>query len=142
MKRLVLLIAIITGLVLFGLMGSGSTDKGPMVEQLLTLPGNDRAARSLEQRSLELDLPEQDQPVEVTVLRLPRPGAPRLLLVHGTPGTLLNWTPVVFGDTSFEGLVTHFDVTAIELSGHGMSDDGLESAYLSALPVGDNRVIH
>jgi pimeloyl-ACP methyl ester carboxylesterase len=128
-KRLVLLIAILAGLVLYGLTSFGSTDKSSMVEQLLNLPGNDRAAPSLEQLSLELDLPGLpglDQPVEVTVLRLPRPDAPRLLLLHGTPGTLLNWTPVVFGDTSFEGLNSSFDITAIELPGHGMSDDGLE----------------
>lgn len=126
MRRSALLIVVLVGLLLAGPLGSCTLDKDSMKEQLLALPGNAVAAESLERLLLDLDLPDVDGPVEVTVLRLPRSGAPRLLLVHGTPGTLLNWTPVLFGDETFEGLTARFDVTAIELPGHGMSRDGLQ----------------
>jgi len=52
---------------------------------------------------------------------VPRSGAAPVVLVHGTPGTLFNWTEVALGVGSFPGLAADRDVYALEMLGHGLA---------------------
>ncbi len=126
MKRFAYLGVFVVGLALVLVAGCSSLDKQSVSEQLLALPGNESLAPHLETHALPLNFPGVDEVVELKVLRMPRPGAPRLLLIHGTPGTLLNWSESLRGSEDFEGLEAFFDVTALELAGHGMSRDDLQ----------------
>ncbi len=116
---LVVLVAVVVA-------GCSSLDKAELARRLAALPGNERLAAALDTTTATLT--RDGAPVEVTLThaRLPRPGAPRLVLVHGAPGTLYNWSAAIDGDDSHPGLAAAFDVTAVELAGHGLSDDGLE----------------
>ena len=53
--------------------------------------------------------------VSIHVLRWPRPGAPPLLLLHGTGFLADLWRRAV------EGLHEHYDVAAVDVRGHGRS---------------------
>ncbi len=65
----------------------------------------------------------------------PRPGAAPVVLVHGTPGTLFNWTEVILGVGSFPGLAADRDVYALEMLGHGLTIIGTIAAALFVLAV-------
>jgi pimeloyl-ACP methyl ester carboxylesterase len=106
--------------------GCASLDKPDLQERLAALPGNGPLADALRQATVELDRDGERLQVPVTYARFPRAGAPRVVLVHGTPGTLYNWSDLIAGDGGFAGLAEDFDVTAVELAGHGISPDGLE----------------
>lgn len=112
------------------LTGCRSLDKRELAGRLAALPGNGRLAAALD--SVRVPVPwtedgtEDGAEVELSHARLVQPGAPRMVLVHGAPGTLYNWSAAIEGTDDAPGLADAFDVTAVELAGHGLSDDGLE----------------
>ena len=44
-------------------------------------------------------------------------GRPTVVLVHGTPSSLMTWTDVVFGGAGYEGLAKDCDVWAFDMIG-------------------------
>lgn len=46
---------------------------------------------------------------------------PTLVLVHGTPASLFDWTSVIFGSQQEPGLIERFEVFAPDLPGHGLT---------------------
>ena len=103
-----------------------SLGKDELAARLAAVPGNDVLASALRQVTVDVDLDGRRRSVNVSFAHLPRLGAPRLVLVHGAPGTLFNWSELISGTDEFAGLADDFDVTAIELAGHGLSRDGVE----------------
>jgi pimeloyl-ACP methyl ester carboxylesterase len=98
-------------------------DKAELLARVRALPKNEVLAQvPLSQRTLPA-AEETAPPETLTWLRLPRPDAPRVVLVHGTPGTLSFWSRTILGSTGADGLEADFDVTAIELPGHGVHPD-------------------
>ena len=106
-----------------------SLDKAELEARLAALPGNEQLAAALRHEAVDVEWKGERLEVPVAVARLPRPGAPRIVLVHGTPGTLFNWSTLIAGEPGpdgFRGLAEDFDVTAVELVGHGVNLDELE----------------
>lgn len=79
----------------------------------VAVPGDDGATAEVELTYLKVDCTGErvsDVPV---------------VLVHGTPSTLLCWVDVVFGGPGYAGLAATHDVIAIEIAGHGMATGDL-----------------
>lgn len=118
------LLAALTGALLLA-SSCGSLPREEVRRRLLELPKNEPVAAGLETTTLQADLGAGPVELELVHLRVParnpKPGARPLLLVHGTPSTLCNWAPVIYGDSEHPGLAEHRDVHAIELLGHGFA---------------------
>ncbi len=76
-------------------------------------------------------------------------GRPVVVLVHPTPGSLVSWTPVVFGP---DGLAQSCEVYALEMIGHGITRTELDAysfercaawvnAFLEALELSDVTLV-
>ena len=138
MPWIVLAVVLVAAVVL--LAGRRSLDPDVVRERLADLPKN-AALSAFPLSTAEFRLARQGGALalELTWLRLARPGAPRLVLVHGTPGTLYNWSRLVAGGTGLDGqhlergLVDDFDLTLVELPGHGLSRDSLEHVDFALL---------
>jgi pimeloyl-ACP methyl ester carboxylesterase len=64
----------------------------------------------------EIQMIDQVQrPGDLNVVEAGSPTAPTMLLIHGTAGSLVWWTPVV------PALVEHYHVVLVDLAGHGKS---------------------
>lgn len=105
------------GLLLSGCVSSISKDEATV--RVMALPQN----QHLHLREVTVELPG-GPPLRVRYIREgPRAsGAPTLVLIHGTPSSLLTWRDVVFGTPDCAGLSDSFDVIALDLVGHGLSD--------------------
>lgn len=120
--RWFLLLALVPG-VLLGFAACTSMSKERIEERIRALPSNQLPADArLERRRLVLDPGDGPRPFDVTWLHVPaRPehrDRPPLVLVHGTPGTLFTWTPILFGE---DGLAGSRPVYAVEVLGHGFA---------------------
>ena len=104
----------------FVLAACSSLPKEEIERQLMALPKN-HAAAALGYSTLDasISLAGKSRPVKFNWLRAGTPGKPRLLLIHGTPGTALTWSELIFGAPGFEGLASDFDIYALEVIGHG-----------------------
>jgi len=125
-STLTLLLAGATGLALAGLAGCSATSKAELESALLALEDHEPLARAgPTRRALALELPDGVLEAEATWLRVPaerhRADTPPVVLVHGTPGSLVTWTDVVFGGEDFDGLARDHDVYALEVVDHGTS---------------------
>jgi pimeloyl-ACP methyl ester carboxylesterase len=129
--------------------GCGSMPKGEVRSRLLELSKNAPVAeRGLTTLPLRADLGDGERDYELVHLRVPArepvAGARPLLLIHGTPSTLCNWAPVIFGDGEHPGLAAHRDVHAIELLGHGFAPGSHEPysfQQLAAFTVAATRAL-
>lgn len=120
----------LAGLALLAALGwsSCALSKTAIEERLLALPGNaPLRAHGIERRSTTMLLEGERREVELSWLRFPprepRPAGqrPAVVLVHGTPGTLLSWTELALGAPGSAGLSEELDVYAIEVIGHGFA---------------------
>lgn len=94
--------------------------------RLLALPKNAPARAALRRRTVELALDGELREVEVAFLHAPGPPAAEggpVVLVHGTPACLFDWTELVFGSarTGGAGLADEREVFALDLPAHGIT---------------------
>ena len=107
-------------------LGCRSTSKADVRLALLQLEKNQAASElGLSRREIEVQVAGETQRLELVYLHAPaqRPSTTRrpVVLVHGTPSTLFNWTEVALGGPDFDGLSADRDVYAIEVIGHGIA---------------------
>ncbi len=127
-----LVVATASGLAaLLGLVGVSacrSLPKDAVETGLLALPKNTPVREiGLERHTLDIEIDGQAMSVETTYLHVPAsqpadPPLPPVVLVHGTPSSLVTWTWLIFGRDGGQGLVATLpdrDVYAIDVIGHG-----------------------
>ena len=100
--------------------------KGTLEERLLALSKNEAAAaHGLQRVAMTANLTGTEESWELVYQHRPalNPAAGRdpLVLVHGTPGTLLTWAPLMFPEEASTPLHADRDVYAIEIVGHGIA---------------------
>ena len=120
--RLGLILLVLAGL---GFGACGSMSKARIEEQVRSLPSNALPASArLVQADLDLVLGGRENSFDVRWLEIPAnagaAGEPPLVLIHGTPGTLFTWTPILFGES---GLAGSRPIYALEVIGHGFARD-------------------
>ena len=116
---------------LFALLGGSlvacrSMSKATLEEHLLTLPKNEAAAaHGLQRMTMTANVTGTEQPWELVYQHRPAidpvPGRDPLVLIHGTPGTLFTWAPLMFPEDDSQPLHADRDVYAIEIVGHGIA---------------------
>lgn len=101
--------------------------KKPELEQrLLELPKNSAAREiGLERRVATVNLEGRPVEIEYTWLHLPSTDAKRqsrapIVLVHGTPASLFNWSLLLFEENAPSELVGAADIYALDVIGHGV----------------------
>ena len=104
----------------------GSMSKDTMETKLAALGKNQPLVeRGLRRLPIVCDLGAGSVTLELVHSFVPatalRSEAAPVVLVHGTPGTLFNWTEVILGVGSFPGLAADRDVYALEMLGHGLA---------------------
>lgn len=106
--------------------GCRSLDKATVEERLLALPKNAPLAGHLQTLEREIELGGKRVRASFRHLRAGTsgPGRPVVVLVHGTPSSLVTWSSTILGQG---GLAEDCDVFAIEMVGHGMTRTELES---------------
>jgi len=105
-----------------------SSVEKPKLEPLLRALGKNQPAAALQRLPFQADLGLGQRDYELVYLHVeatePNPGPP-IVLIHGTPSTLLSWTELIYGSTKpgteFEGLAASHEVYAIEIIGHGIA---------------------
>jgi pyruvate dehydrogenase E2 component (dihydrolipoamide acetyltransferase) len=123
-RRLLALTALLGLAVAATATGCSTMEKSEIEARLLALERNAPArAHGLSKQRVTLEIGGKAQEAELVYLRAGEPQASQVpvVLVHGTPSTLLHWTPLVFGASDFEGLAAHREIYAIEVAGHGMA---------------------
>lgn len=79
----------------------------------------------LQRVRMRVDLGRGEREEELVHLRVGplsgRPSRATIVLVHGTPGSLACWTPLVFGREGRPGLAHEHEVVALEVVGHGLA---------------------
>lgn len=104
--------------------GCRDMDKSEIEARLLALPKNAPIAElGLQRSSLTLELDGEARTLELVRYGT---GTPRIVLVHGTPGSLFTWSELVFGRDGAPGLAADFGVLAIDVVGHGIQPDALD----------------
>lgn len=99
-----------------------SLEKVEVEQRLLALEKNAPVrALGLQTRAAEVLLGGETRDVEFSYYRAGRsgPGRPTVLLIHGTPSSIVTWTDAVFGGADFEGLARDCDVWVLGMLGHG-----------------------
>ena len=102
--------------------GCCSMDKSKIEERLLGLHKNAPvSALGLSTKKAEIVLGGEKTQAEFSYYHAGSagPGRPTVLLIHGTPSSLVTWTGVVFGGAEFEGLARDCDVWVLGMLGHG-----------------------
>ena len=107
MRRMLLAAGLLLGLLALtaGLATCASLGKDELERRLLDSPRGRAVAGALRRETLTLTLARGQREVEVSWLRRPRAGAPRVVLVHGTPGTLVHWMDLIDGGPDSKGVV-------------------------------------
>lgn len=122
MRKLPVLFATLTAAVAggIGLAACSSMPKPEIERRLLELPKNrPAAALGYSTREATILIGGSSKPVSFSWLHAGQVGKPRLLLIHGTPGTALTWSELIFGDQEFAGLEQDYEIFALEIIGHG-----------------------
>ncbi len=116
-KIVLALIAVGIGLLAFG--GCSSMKKSELETRLLALEKN-RPVREagLQVRSAEVTIGLERVPVEYRWHQAGSSG-PIVLLIHGTPSSLVAWTEVIHGGPGYEGLAQSCRGYALDVLGHG-----------------------
>ncbi len=113
-----------------GLSACVSTDKDEIESALLALPKNERIrAHGLVRETISARIGDRVIEAEVTYLHVaPRVhsarSVPPIVLIHGTPSSLFTWSPLVFGEGDFPGLVETLPeraIYALDIVGHGIT---------------------
>lgn len=101
-----------------------SLDHAELEDQLLQLDRHAAASRvGLQRQPISWSAEGESTAAEGVVLR--RAGGeqdrPVIVLIHGTPGTLLGWSPLMFPEQESLGFSPEFDVLAVDVIGHGVT---------------------
>jgi pimeloyl-ACP methyl ester carboxylesterase len=127
MKPMSLALALLALLLLLAVgIGAGcvSPSKASIERRLLALPGNAPLQGRLEslERAVRLDGREHTAQFRFFRAGAAGPGRPVVVLVHGTPSSLVTWTDVVYGPG---GLAESCEVYALDVVGHGLTSTRL-----------------
>jgi len=123
-RRHALLIPALLALAAAAAVGCRAMDKSEIEARLLALPKNAPvAALGLTRSTLSLEVDGEVRTLELVRYGL---GEPRVVLVHGTPGSLFTWSELVFGSDGAPGLGADLGVLALDVVGHGIQPDTLD----------------
>lgn len=123
-RRSLLALALLLALGAVAGLGCRTMDKSEIEARLLALPKNAPvAALGLERSRMTLLVDGETRELELVRYGT---GTPRIVLVHGTPGSLFTWSELVFGRDGGRGLAADFGVLAIDVVGHGVQPDALD----------------
>lgn len=104
--------------------GCRGMDKTEIEARLLALPKNAPVAGlGLSRSALSLEIDGVTRELELVRYGT---GTPRVVLVHGTPGSLFTWSELVFGRDGEPGLADDMGVLALDVVGHGIQPDALD----------------
>ncbi len=128
-----------------------SSSKASVESRLLALEDNVLLRGRIQTiaRAIEIDGQRVDAEFRYLAAGERGRGRPVVVLVHGTPGSLVTWTPVVFGS---DGLEQDCEVYALEMVGHGTTRTELDGysfercaewvgAFLEALDLADVTLV-
>lgn len=121
MRTLLVVLVILAALVAasFLLASCSSMPKHEVQEKLLALPKNKAAAAiGYTKQAAAITIAGASRSVQFEWIRAGTVGKPRLLLIHGTPGSALTWSELIFGTPEFAGLAGDFDIYALDVIGH------------------------
>ena len=132
--------------------GCSSTKKSELETRLLALDKN-RPVREagLVVRNAEATIGGERVPVEYRWHQAGTSG-PIVVLIHGTPSSLVAWTEVIHGGPGFEGLAKSCRVYALDVLGHGTTRTEISpysfqscadwiSGFLDALDLRDVTIV-
>lgn len=123
-RRHALWIPVLLALAAVGAVGCRAMDKSEIEARLLALPKNAPVAElGLTRSTLSLEVDGETREMELVRYGL---GQPRVVLVHGTPGSLFTWSELVFGRDGAPGLGADVGLLALEVVGHGIQPDTLD----------------
>ncbi len=135
MRTIAVLIAVTAAAVALSfLMAScSSLPKDEIERRLAALPKN-KAAAALGYSTSEavVSIDGKSRRVQFSWLHAGTPGKPKLLLIHGTPGSAMSWSELIFGTSGFDGLLGDFDIYALEVIGHGSARSELSKYSFQA----------
>lgn len=100
-----------------------SMKKSTLEERLLALEKNAPLRGRVETLTRRVTLGGEELEAEFRYYRVGERGRPVVVLVHGTPSSLVTWTGTVFGPG---GLAESCDVVALEMVGHGTTRTTLD----------------
>jgi len=154
MRRRPLTILALAGLTTAFIVAAGcSSMKKPELESRLLALDKNRPVREagLQVRAAEATIGGELVPVEY---RWHQAGAsgPIVLLIHGTPSSLVAWTEVIHGGPGYEGLAQSCRVYALDVLGHGTTRTEISpysfqscadwiSGFLEALDLRDVTIV-
>ncbi len=121
--RALLTAALVLGLGLATGPGCLSMKKSTVEERLLALARNAPLRGRIETLERRVAIGGEEVLARFRYVRAGRRGAPTVVLVHGTPSSLVTWTRAVFGPG---GLAESCDVVALEVVGHGATRTELD----------------
>jgi pimeloyl-ACP methyl ester carboxylesterase len=122
--RTSLLLLSLLSLAVLGAVGCRAMDKSEIETRLLALPKNAPVAElGLRRDTLTLEVDGEPRELELVWYGS---ATPRVVLVHGTPGSLFTWSELVFGRDGGRGLAADFGVLALDVVGHGVQPDRLD----------------
>lgn len=126
-----------------------SMKKATVEERLLALEKNEPLRGRIQTLERRVTLGGEELDARFRFCRAGEPGRPIVVLVHGTPSSLVTWTAPMFGPG---GLAQTCDVIALEMVGHGATRTELEAysfergaewiqAFLEALDLRDVTLV-
>jgi len=101
-----------------------SMKKATVEERLLALEKNAPLRGRIETLERRVTIGGEELDARFRFYRAGERGRPLVVLVHGTPSSLVTWTASVFGPG---GLARSCDVVALEMVGHGATRTGLDA---------------
>jgi len=122
--RLTLAVALALGLGLLAGPACLSMKKATLEERLLALDKNAPLRGRIETLARRVTIGGKELDARFRYYRAGEPGRPLVVLVHGTPSSLVTWTACVFGPG---GLAESCEVVALEMVGHGATRTELEA---------------
>jgi pimeloyl-ACP methyl ester carboxylesterase len=149
LRRNLLAAALIVGLAALLGPACASMKKSTVEERLLALDGNAPLRGRIETLERTIQIDGRAVEARFRYYRVGPRGGPLVVLVHGTPSSLVTWTEAVFGPG---GLAESCDVVALEMVGHGATRTQLEAysfqrgadwirAFLAALDLRDVTLV-
>lgn len=130
-------LALVAGVaLLLAVGGCRSIGRGQVERELLDEPRGAVFADRIEQVAFEVDLGRGRQEVEARYVRLApetesASGAP-LVLLHGTPGSLVGWGPVLFEAGGLRAAAPGREIVLLEQLGHGFAPATVEPCTFDA----------
>lgn len=130
-----------------------SMKKSTLEDRLLALEKNAPVRTvGLETRTADVSIEGRAVRAEYRFHHAGERGRPVLVLLHGTPSSLVTWTELVHGGPGVDGLARDFDVYALENLGHGTTRTELDhysfqacadwvSGFLDALDLRDVTLV-